>query len=77
MRFAGGETFIIFVLAVFAFHVWAILDVVRRPASEWQSAGQNQVLWAIVVLLLSIVGPIIYLAIARPQLVAAESSSNQ
>jgi hypothetical protein len=60
-------------LPLFVFHIWALIDVLRTPQSVWATAGQNQVLWGIVVLFLSLIGPILYLVIARPQLLAAQS----
>jgi len=66
-----GIIFGMFGLAVFALHLWAIIDVVRMPAPVWARANQNQIVWALVVLLFSLLGPILYLVIARPALLAA------
>lgn len=60
-------------LPLFIFHIWALIDVLRTPQTVWAAAGQSQVLWGIVVLFLSLIGPILYLVIARPQLIAAQS----
>lgn len=66
---------LVFVMAIplFILHIWAIIDVLRTPQDVWTTAGQNQVLWGIVVLFLSVIGPILYLVIARPQLQVARS----
>lgn len=66
---------LVFVMALplFILHIWAIIDVLRAPQDVWTAAGQNQVLWGIVVLFLSVIGPILYLVIARPQLRVARS----
>lgn len=59
----------IFTVVPFAiFHIWAVIDVLKTPTSVWEAAGQNQIVWAIVVLALAFLGPILYLIIARPQL---------
>lgn len=59
----------IFMVVPFAiFHIWAVIDVLKTPTSVWETAGQNQIVWAIVVLALAFLGPILYLIIARPQL---------
>ncbi|MDF1597782.1 MAG: PLDc N-terminal domain-containing protein [Acidimicrobiia bacterium] len=58
-----------------ALHLWAIIDVVRTPAPVWARANQNQIVWALVVLLFSLLGPILYLVIARPALQAAGGDS--
>jgi hypothetical protein len=47
--------------------------MLRTPQSIWAAAGQNQLLWGIVVLALSVIGPILYFTIARRQLTAARS----
>jgi DMSO/TMAO reductase YedYZ heme-binding membrane subunit len=68
-----GLIVVMFGLAVVIFHIWAIVDVLRTPADVWETAKQNQVLWAAVVLLVSLLGPILYLMIARPQLLEANA----
>lgn len=60
-------------LAGLAFHIWAIVDVLRTPTDVWEAARQNQILWAAIVLLISLIGPILYLMIARPQLLEASA----
>ena len=66
---------LLFVIALplFIFHMWALVDVLRTPQGTWMAAGQNQILWGVVVLFLSFIGPILYLVIARPQLLAVQS----
>ncbi len=66
---------LLFVIALplFIFHIWALVDVLRTPQGTWMAAGQNQILWGVVVLFLSFIGPILYLVIARPQLLAVQS----
>jgi uncharacterized paraquat-inducible protein A len=71
----GALGVLIFLMAfpLFILHIWALIDVLRTPQDVWAAAGQNQLLWGIVVLFFSLIGPILYLVIARPQSVAAES----
>lgn len=64
------------VVPLFVFHIWAIVDLLRMPTTAWEQAEQNEIVWAIVVLALAFVGPILYLVIARPQLLAAKANSN-
>lgn len=68
-----GLLLFVIALPLFILHVWAIIDVVRTPQSIWATAGQNELLWGILVLALSVVGLMRYLTIARPQLIAARS----
>ena len=44
----------------------ALVDLVKRPAAAWERSGQNQIVWALVVVFIGFVGPILYLLIARP-----------
>lgn len=67
----------IFMVVPFAiFHIWAVIDVLKTPTSVWETAEQNQIVWAIVVLALAFVGPILYLIIARPQLRVVTDRAN-
>jgi hypothetical protein len=50
--------------------VTALVDLVRRPTGEWASSGHNQLVWALVVVFVWLVGPLLYLLIARPALAA-------
>jgi hypothetical protein len=68
-----GVLVFLMALPLFIFHIWALIDVLRTPQDVWATAGQNQLLWGVVVLFLSLIGPVLYLIIARPQLLAAES----
>lgn len=54
----------------FALMVLAVIDLARRPAWQWEAAQQNQIVWAVVVVLIGCVGPLIYLLLARPKLEA-------
>ncbi|MBK5268828.1 MAG: PLDc N-terminal domain-containing protein [Acidimicrobiia bacterium] len=67
----------VFMVVPFAiFHIWAVIDVLKTPPSVWEAAEQNQIVWAIVVLALAFLGPILYLVIARPQLRVATDRAN-
>ncbi len=52
--------------------IWlvALVDALRRPAPQWQSAGHSQIVWILVILVASFIGSLAYLLIARPQLQA-------
>jgi multisubunit Na+/H+ antiporter MnhG subunit len=55
-------------LAGFVLFAMALVDLVRRPAENWASSGQNQLVWALVVIFVVVIGPLLYLLIARPAL---------
>lgn len=53
-----------------AFWLWMLVDALRRPAAEWEAAGQNQVVFVVVIAVLGVVGAIVYALVARPRLTA-------
>ncbi len=55
-------------LAPIGLLIWALLDLLRRPQDQWTTAGQSQLVWALVVVFVAVIGPLLYLGIARPQL---------
>jgi hypothetical protein len=64
---AGGFVLLL-ALAVMCAWLWALVDIVRRPDQEFAAAGQNKILWVVVVALLHVIGVLLYLFIARPAL---------
>ena len=66
---AGG--FFIFALVglgSLVLFVVALVDLVRRPKAAWDASGQNQLVWALVIVFVTFIGPLLYLFIARPAL---------
>lgn len=59
---------LLFAVIPFALLVYALIDLVRRPAHQWEAAEQSQVVWVLVVLLIGCIGPVIYLLVAKPKL---------
>ena len=49
------------VIAAMGLTIWALVDVIRRDSIR----GDNKIIWVLVILLASIIGPILYLAIGR------------
>lgn len=60
--------FLLVSFAAFVFWIWAIIDVARTPDSVFAAVGHNKIVWIIVVVFLHIVGALVYLFAARPQL---------
>lgn len=48
--------------------IWMLIDALVRPASAWRAADRSQVAWILVLVLLSWIGALLYLVIARPAL---------
>jgi hypothetical protein len=55
-------------LAATAFWIWMLVDVLRRPDQQFAAAGQNKVLWVLVVAFGHLLGALIYLFVARQEL---------
>lgn len=52
------------------FWLWMLIDALRRPAREWEAAGQNQIVHVVVIVVLGFIGAIVYALVARPRLQA-------
>jgi len=60
------------VLAVFALGaalwLWSLVDALRTNDQTWNAAGQNKLVWVVVIMLLGFLGSILYVAFPRPAL---------
>ncbi|HEX6488749.1 MAG TPA: PLDc N-terminal domain-containing protein [Candidatus Dormibacteraeota bacterium] len=61
-------------LAQLALDVIALVDLYRRPVE--QVAGGNKWVWVVVILIVNVLGPILYLAIARQPPPAVETRTD-
>ena len=60
-------------LAVFLWWLRVLIEALRTPPSQWAAAGQNQLVYILLMAFLGIIGTIVYVAVARPQLRSAGS----
>jgi hypothetical protein len=60
--------FAVLAVVVTALWIWSLVDALRISDATWDAAGQNKVLWAILIALLGILGSVLYLFMARPAL---------
>lgn len=60
--------FVVFFLLSTVLWVWALVDVLRRPDQQYAAAGQTKLVWLIVVFFGHVIGVILWLLVARPQL---------
>ena len=63
-----GALIVLVMLAGLVLFVMALVDLVRRPTETWASSGHNQLVWALIVVFVAFLGPLLYLLIARPAL---------
>ncbi|MCP4227119.1 MAG: hypothetical protein GY773_27560 [Actinomycetia bacterium] len=62
------EIFVLLLVPRFIFWIWSLLDALRRPDADWEQAGQNKLVWVLVLIFIGFIGSIIYLLVARPAL---------
>jgi hypothetical protein len=67
--------YVVFVLAVLAFKIFVLLDILKHSDAAWQASGQNKVLWIVLWVFCcgGIVFDLIYWFAIRPKVLAAES----
>ncbi|WP_019145083.1 hypothetical protein [Aeromicrobium massiliense] len=58
-------------LVALAIGLWWLLmlvDALRVPQHVWKAAGQSQLIYVLLMVVVGVLGTIVYVAIARPQL---------
>ena len=55
-------------LAATAFWIFTLVDSLQIPDHTWQAAGQNKLLWILLIVFLGFLGSILYMVIPRPSL---------
>ncbi len=66
MSMIFGGFWIIFWLASFGFWCWMLIDCLTRRDEDFASGGQNaKLIWALVIILASLVGALIYLFVIK------------
>ena len=60
--------FRILAVAGFALWIWASVNSLSKPDAVWEAAGQNKIVWLLVIIFLGFIGAILYALIAKPQL---------
>lgn len=70
MQIAASAEWLVLALALVVpgLAIWALIDLVRRPSAEWTEAGQSQLVWALIVVVVGLVGPVLYLTVGRRSL---------
>ncbi|MBT8164099.1 MAG: hypothetical protein HKO63_11970 [Acidimicrobiia bacterium] len=63
----------LFALVPFGLLLFALVDLLKQSSEAWEESGQSQLLWALVVIFVWLIGPVLYLLVARPALAAASA----
>ena len=48
--------------------VWMLIEALKTPAATWEAAGQNQLIYILLMIILGIIGTVAYYFVARPAL---------
>ncbi len=70
--YVGGVGFLVMLVMLISLVLllMALVDLARTPTQAWEASGHNQIVWALLVIFVGFIGPILYLLIARPALAA-------
>ncbi|MCW2782214.1 MAG: hypothetical protein JWR35_2663 [Marmoricola sp.] len=55
-------------VALFVWWLLVLIEALRTPMSQWEAGGQSQLLYVLLMVFLGVIGTILYIAVARPQL---------
>jgi hypothetical protein len=69
--------YILVLLGSFVFFIFALIDIVKRPDWQWKFAGQEKVLWILLVILVNFlaIASLIYWFNIRKKLMAVEKAA--
>jgi hypothetical protein len=56
-------------LILLAVSLYCVYDITQKSDAQWQAAGQNKILWIVLVLLFGILGSAVYWFAIRPKVV--------
>jgi Phospholipase_D-nuclease N-terminal len=48
-----------------ALWLWSLVDALRTNGQTWNAAGQNKLVWVVVIILLTLLGSVLYVAVAK------------
>jgi Phospholipase_D-nuclease N-terminal len=73
--FDGPHLFIlVLLLGLMVLWLGSLVDALRRPDAQWKAAGQNKILYVVLILLLGWLGALIYAAVPRRALKRVEAN---
>ena len=52
-------------IGLFVWWILMLIEALRIPSSRWDAAGQSQILYVVMMLLLGVIGTILYVLIPR------------
>lgn len=67
---------LLLVVGLFAWWLVILIEALRIPETRWRSAGQDRIVYVLLMVFLGIIGIIAYLIVARPRLRGAVPSTS-
>lgn len=65
----ASELLVLAIVAAMALPtLFALIAILRTPDDAWRRAGQQQIVWVVVVLFGGVIGALAYFVLARPKL---------
>lgn len=61
----GSLAVLAVIVIVAALWLWSLADALRTNDQTWKAAGQNKLVWVVVIVLLGPLGPVLYLAVPK------------
>jgi uncharacterized RDD family membrane protein YckC len=68
-------TIIVLFLLAAAIWIWSLVDALRIPDQRWTGAGENKILWVILIVVLGLLGSLLYALMPRKKLGGATGES--
>jgi uncharacterized RDD family membrane protein YckC len=68
-------TIIVLFLVAAAIWIWSLVDALRIPDQRWTAAGENKILWVILIVVLGLLGSLLYVLMPRKKLGGATGES--
>lgn len=60
--------YIVLVLVAAAIWIWSLVDALRIPDQRWSAAGENKILWVILIVVLGLLGSLLYVLMPRKKM---------
>jgi hypothetical protein len=68
-------TLIVLFLVAAAIWIWSLVDALRISDQRWAAAGENKILWVVLIFVLGLLGSLLYVLMPRKKLGSAISES--
>jgi hypothetical protein len=68
-------TVIVLLLVATATWIWSLVDALRIPDQRWAAAGENKVLWVVLIVVLGLLGSLLYVLMPRKKLASPAGSA--